>query len=120
MARGDLAGEINGMLLDAGEMTRFTGRFFQHAFRPRFEWRELVRQSFINGYRSLALVAITALIMGLVLTVRSRPTLARFGAEAMLPAMVAVSGGREIALVICRARSVRAWAQSWVQCGHRG
>ena len=38
--------------------------------------------------------------MGLVLTVQSRPTLARFGAESMLPAMVAISVVREIAPVI--------------------
>jgi phospholipid/cholesterol/gamma-HCH transport system permease protein len=34
--------------------------------------------------------------MGLVLTIQSRPTLARFGAESLLPAMVAVSIIREI------------------------
>lgn len=43
---------------------------------------------------------ITGFIMGLVLTVQSRPTLSRFGAEAMLPAMVAISVVREIAPVI--------------------
>ncbi len=85
---------------EAGDIARFTGRFFQQAFRPRFEWRELLRQAFLNGYRSLPLVAITAFIMGIVLTVQSRPTLARFGAETMLPAMVSISVVREIAPVI--------------------
>ena len=88
------------MLLEIGDIARFTMRFFHEAFRPRFEWRELRRQAFLNGYRSLPLVAITAFIMGLVLTVQSRPTLARFGAETMLPAMVAISVVREIAPVI--------------------
>jgi phospholipid/cholesterol/gamma-HCH transport system permease protein len=46
------------------------------------------------------LVGITAAIMGLVLTVQSRPTLAEFGAESWLPAMVAVSVVREIGPVI--------------------
>ena len=72
-------------------MARFSGRFFREVFRPRYEWEELLRQAFINGYRSLPLVAVTAFIMGLVLTVQSRPTLERFGAEAMLPLMVAIS-----------------------------
>lgn len=88
------------LLKETGDITRFTARFFREAFRSRFEWRELLRQAFVNGYRSLPLVAITAFIMGIVLTVQSRPTLARFGAETMLPAMVSISVVREIAPVI--------------------
>ncbi len=88
------------LVWETGDITLFTMRFFREAFRPRFEWRELARQAFLNGYRSLPLVAVTAFIMGIVLTVQSRPTLARFGAETMLPAMVAISVVREIAPVI--------------------
>ena len=88
------------MLFEVGDLAVFTGRFFRQAFHRRFEWGEFMRQSLINGYRSFPLVAITAFIMGIVLTVQSRPTLARFGAESMLPAMVAISAVREIAPVI--------------------
>jgi phospholipid/cholesterol/gamma-HCH transport system permease protein len=45
-------------------------------------------------------VGITAFIMGLVLTIQSRPTLVEFGAESLLPSMVAVSLIREISPVI--------------------
>jgi phospholipid/cholesterol/gamma-HCH transport system permease protein len=45
-------------------------------------------------------VGITAFIMGLVLTIQSRPTLVEFGAESLLPSMVAVSLVREISPVI--------------------
>lgn len=94
----------NAILLDVlretDTISRFTGRFFREAFRPRFEWRELLRQSYLNGYLSFSLVAITAFIMGLVLTIQSRPTLSEFGAEAMLPAMVSISVVREIGPVI--------------------
>jgi phospholipid/cholesterol/gamma-HCH transport system permease protein len=48
----------------------------------------------------LPLVTITAFIMGLVLTIQSRPTLVEFGAESLLPSMVAVSLVREISPVI--------------------
>lgn len=89
-----------GLFQEVGDITAFTGRFFANAFHRRFEWGEFLRQCTVNGYRSLALVGITAFIMGLVLTVQSRPTLARFGAESMLPAMVAISVVREIAPVI--------------------
>lgn len=85
---------------EAGSIAHFSGRFFAQAFRPRFEWGEFFRQCLVNGYRSFPLVAITAFIMGLVLTVQSRPTLESFGAESMLPSMVAISVVREIAPVI--------------------
>lgn len=48
----------------------------------------------------MPLVGITAFIMGLVITIQSRPTLVEFGAEAWLPKMVSVSLVREIAPVI--------------------
>lgn len=78
----------------------FTGRFLKELFKPPYEPGELVRQSFLIGYKSLPLVAITGFIMGLVLTIQSRPTMVRFGAEAWLPAMVSVSIIREIAPVV--------------------
>jgi len=59
-----------------------------------------MKQSFMIGYKSLPLVAITGFIIGLVLTIQSRPTLAKFGSESLLPAMVAVSIIREIGPVI--------------------
>ena len=100
MGSANEPGALRAMLVEVGEISHFTGRFFREAFRPRFEWRELVRQSFLNGYLSLPLVAITAFIMWLVLTIQSRPTLADFGAETMLPAMVSISIVREIGPVI--------------------
>lgn len=99
-AERGIRADLIGVFSEAGEIFRFTQRFFQQAFRSRFEWNEFFRQCFINGYRSFPLVAVTAFIMGVVLTVQSRPTLARFGAESMLPAMVAISVVREIAPVI--------------------
>lgn len=85
---------------DAGEVTVFTARFFKELLKPPFEIKEFLRQCFIIGYKSLPLVAITGFIMGLVLTLQSRPTLAEFGAESWLPGMVALSLIREIAPVI--------------------
>jgi len=85
---------------EVGDIGRFTFRFFAEAFRPRYEFAELLRQCFYIGYKSLPLVAITAFIMGLVITIQSRPTLVEFGAEGWLPKMVSVSLVREIAPVI--------------------
>lgn len=91
---------LKSFLIQTAELSRFTGRFFIEGLRPRYEMREAIRQCFFIGYKSLGLVAITAFIMGLVLTIQSRPTLVEFGAEAWLPKMVSVSLIREIAPVI--------------------
>lgn len=87
-------------LNETGEITRFTGRFFRELTRRKPEFEEFIRQCYWVGYKSLPLVAITAFIMGLVLTIQSRPTLVEFGAESLLPGMVAVSLIREISPVI--------------------
>ena len=82
------------------DVTIFIGRFFKEAIKPPYEFNELAKQSYLIGYKSLALVSITGFIMGLVLTIQSRPTLAEFGAESWLPAMISVSIIREIGPVI--------------------
>ena len=85
---------------DVTKLTRFTFRFFKEVVKPRYEFNEFFKQSYLIGYKSFPLVAITGFIMGLVLTIQSRPTLVDFGAESWLPAMVAVSIVREIGPVI--------------------
>ncbi len=86
--------------LEVTSITIFTLRFFKEVFKPPYEFSELMKQSFLIGYKSFPLIAITGFIIGLVLTIQSRPTLAKFGAESWLPAMVAVSIIREIGPVI--------------------
>lgn len=87
-------------LNETGDIARFTARFFRELFRKRQEFEEFFRQCYSVGYKSLPLVGITAFIMGLVLTIQSRPTLVEFGAQSLLPAMVSVSLVREISPVI--------------------
>lgn len=96
----NLPNTLAQFLEESGDISRFIGRFFREGFKPRYEFGELVRQSFFIGYKSLPLVGITAFIMGLVLTIQSRPTLVEFGAESWLPAMVSVSLVREISPMI--------------------
>jgi len=91
---------LKNIFTDAGNVTLFTARFFKEVLKPPFEIKELLRQCYVIGYKSLPLVAITGFIMGLVLTLQSRPTLVEFGAESWLPGMVALSLIREIAPVI--------------------
>ena len=91
---------LRNLFTDAGNVTLFTARFFREVLRTPFEGKEFARQCYAIGYKSLPLVAITGFIMGLVLTLQSRPTLAEFGAESWLPGMVGLSLVREIAPVI--------------------
>lgn len=81
-------------------LSRFTIRFFKQVFTPPYELKEFLKQCYNIGYKSLPLVAITGFIMGVVLTIQSRPTLAQFGAESWLPSMVGISIIREIGPVI--------------------
>src|SRR6187431_509691 len=85
---------------EAGEMAAFAGRFFREFLFPPYEFKEVAKQGYETGYRSLPLVGLTSFIIGLVFTLQSRPTLVSFGAEAWLPAMVSVSIVREIGPVI--------------------
>lgn len=84
----------------AGEAALYLKRIFKDFFSWPFELKETIKQCFLIGNKSLGLVSLTGIIMGLVLTIQSRPTLADFGAESWLPGMVAVSLVREIGPVI--------------------
>lgn len=85
---------------ETGLITMFVLRFFREVFVPPYELREVMKQCYNVGNKSLGLIGITGFIMGLVLTIQSRPTLAEFGAESWLPKMVSVSVIREIGPVI--------------------
>lgn len=91
---------VKDFLNEVGDTARFTGRFFREFLLPPYEFGEIIRQAYEIGYRSLPLVGLTSFIIGLVLTLQSRPTLAKFGAESWLPAMVGISIIREIGPVI--------------------
>jgi phospholipid/cholesterol/gamma-HCH transport system permease protein len=93
------AGLLN-FLNEVGETARFAGRFFGQLFTPPYEIREILRQGYEIGCKSFPLVGITAFIIGLVLTLQSRPTLVEFGADALLPSMVGISLIREIGPVV--------------------
>jgi phospholipid/cholesterol/gamma-HCH transport system permease protein len=91
---------LKNVFNDAGNFTQFGIRFFRELFKPDFQWREFGRQCYAIGFKTLPLITITGFIMGLVLTIQSRPTLVKFGAESWLPSMVSLSLIREIAPVV--------------------
>lgn len=93
-------GGFQRFVIDVGAMARFGLYFFKEVFVPPYEFREFLNQCYTLGLKSLFIVSTTGFIMGLVLTMQSEPTLKEFGAEAMLPGMVAISIYREIGPII--------------------
>jgi phospholipid/cholesterol/gamma-HCH transport system permease protein len=91
---------LRRFVVKIGHASQFLFSFFSDGLTPDYEWKELFRQCFAVGNKSIGLTAITSFIIGMVLTLQSRPTLQVFGAEAWLPAMVSVSIVREIGPVI--------------------
>ena len=83
-------------LQELGDISYFAARFFREVFKPPFEFRELLKQCYNMGNRSLLLVSVTGFILGLVFTLQSRPTLMEFGAESWMPSMISISIVREL------------------------
>lgn len=91
---------LYGFLDEAGALFGFIGQFFRRFWRRPFEFKELLNQMDEVGSKSFLLVAVCGLAIGVVLAMQSRGTLARFGAEAFLPSMLALSVFKEIGPVI--------------------
>ncbi len=84
----------------AGDLALFTLEFFKRFWRRPFEIRELFNQMDEAGAKSFILTSVTGFSIGVVLAMQSRGTLIRFGAEAVLPNMLALSVFKEIGPVI--------------------
>lgn len=87
-------------LAGIGDMASFTSSIFSNFLRHGVNFQEFSKQCYRVGNKSLPLIAATGFILGLVLTLQSGPTLAKFGAESLLPGMVSLSILREIGPVI--------------------
>ncbi len=92
--------KFSSFLTDIANVFLFLVRVFKNTFSRNFEFREFLKQCFQIGNKSFALISVTGVIIGLVLTIQSRPVLVKFGAVNMLPNMVAISLIREMGPVI--------------------
>jgi len=79
----------------SGSLAAFGFRALVDAFRPPFEFGEIARHIYQFGFRSMPLILISGFAIGVVLSMHTRATLARFGAEAMIPAGLALALIRE-------------------------
>ncbi len=90
---------MSKFLLELARIARFVAKTIRHFFIS-FEFREMINQCFIVGYRSLFLIGFTAFIAGIVFTKQSRPSLASFGAESWLPSLVSQAVVRSLGPLI--------------------
>src|SRR5215216_1762162 len=78
-----------------GDVSLFGVRALRDAVRPPYEGGEILRHLFHFGLRSVPLIGTSGLAIGVVLSMHTRASLERFGAEAMIPAGLAIALIRE-------------------------
>jgi phospholipid/cholesterol/gamma-HCH transport system permease protein len=78
-----------------GDVALFGARALYEAFLPPYEIKETWRHVFEIGWRSLPLLALSGFAIGVVLSMHTRASLERFGAEMMIPAGLGIALIRE-------------------------
>lgn len=86
---------VLGICAWVGEVTLFGLRALREALLPPYEVGEFVRQVVEIGWRSVPLLAASGVAIGVVLSMHTRASLERFGAEALIPAGLAIALVRE-------------------------
>jgi phospholipid/cholesterol/gamma-HCH transport system permease protein len=79
-----------------GELSYFGLKALYQAFKPPLEWEYFLIVLEDVGWRSLPLVLAAGFSLGVVLTLHTRSTLVRFGAEAMIPTLQSASFFNEL------------------------
>jgi phospholipid/cholesterol/gamma-HCH transport system permease protein len=92
---GRIGAAIIAALAWVGEVTLFGIRALRDACLPPYEFREIARHVFEIGWQSIPLIATSGFAIGVVLSMHTRASLERFGAEAMIPAGLAIAMIRE-------------------------
>jgi phospholipid/cholesterol/gamma-HCH transport system permease protein len=86
---------VIGGLVALGDWAVFSGRAILEIFRPPYEVREILRHLYELGCRSVPLIAASGFAVGLVLSMHTRASLSRFGAESLIPAGLGIALVRE-------------------------
>jgi phospholipid/cholesterol/gamma-HCH transport system permease protein len=82
-------------LAAVGDVSLFALKAAREIFVPPFEPRETLRQIYELGFRSAPLIAVSGLAVGVVLSMHTRASLERFGAESLIPSGLAIALVRE-------------------------
>src|SRR5262245_49243707 len=97
---------LKNVLSWLGDVAGFGARGLWRALHPPFELTEVARQTYEVGYRSLPLIAAAGFAVGAVMSMHTRASLQRFGAESLIPtglglAMIKETGPLITALLFC-------------------
>lgn len=92
--------KVSEQLINIANIVSYLKLIVTNIFTNKFEGNEFLKQCYQIGNKSLGLISLTGIIIGLVLTIQSRPPLVNFGAVTLLPGMVAISLIREMGPVI--------------------
>lgn len=91
---------LDAFFIELYNLSKFITQFFKEVFKPPFEFKEVIRQCYEIGYRSLLLISVTGFVTGIVFTKQSRPSLAEFGATSWIPSLVAIAIIRALAPLV--------------------
>jgi phospholipid/cholesterol/gamma-HCH transport system permease protein len=83
-----------------GGIAEFFASLLKAAVKPPYEWKELLRQMDEIGAKSLPLVLLAGGAIGIVLSLHTRDSLTKFGAESMLPGLIILSLVKESGPII--------------------
>ena len=83
------------LFASVGAVATFGARAVVAAARPPYEAREILKHLYQFGCRSAPLIVTAGFAIGIVLSMHTRASLERFGAEAMIPAGLAIALIRE-------------------------
>jgi len=78
-----------------GSLGSFSWRVLRSMLLPPYEWSELVRQMDEVGSKSVPLIALAGAAIGVVISIQTRASFVRFGAESLLPVIIVHSIVRE-------------------------
>jgi len=92
--------KLDTLFINLYSAAQFIIRFFKELFKPPYEVKEVIKQCYEVGYKSLFLISLTGFITGLVFTKQSRPSLSTFGATSWLPSLVAIAIIRALAPLV--------------------
>lgn len=83
-ALGALGGGLLSAAHTAGGMTLLFVRILARLFPPRLDGRELVKNLYKMGVKSLPIVVVTAVFTGAIMVIQAATLVKRFGAEGLL------------------------------------
>ena len=82
---------IDTFFVDVYNIHTFIARFFKELFQKPGEFREIIRQCYEVGFKSIPLITLTGFVIGIVFTKQSRPPLVEFGASSWLPSLIGIA-----------------------------